>query len=44
MPVIKDLLDEPGTKFVAVGAGHLAGPDSVVTMLKKDGIKVKAVN
>lgn len=44
IPGIKALLDEPGTKLVAVGAGHLAGPDSVVTMLKNDGIKIKAVN
>ena len=43
VPGIKALLDEPGTKLVAVGAGHLAGPDSVVTMLKNDGIKIKAV-
>ncbi|WP_154813723.1 TraB/GumN family protein [Hellea balneolensis] len=43
VPGIKALLNEPGTKLVAVGAGHLAGPDSVVKMLKKDGIKVKAV-
>ena len=43
VPTIKALLEEPGTKLVAVGAGHLAGPDSVVTMLKKDGVKVKAV-
>jgi len=43
IPGIKALLDEPGTKLVAVGAGHLAGPDSVVGMLKKEGIKVKAV-
>lgn len=43
IPGLKALLDEPGTKLVAVGAGHLAGPDSVVKMLKDDGIKVKAV-
>lgn len=43
IPGIKALLDEPGTKLVAVGAGHLAGPDSVVKMLKDEGIKVKAV-
>lgn len=43
VPTIKALLEEPGTKLVAVGAGHLAGPDSVVKMLKKDGIKVKTV-
>jgi len=42
IPTLKALLEEPGTKFVAVGAGHLAGPDSVVDMLKKEGIKVTA--
>jgi len=41
---LKALLDEPGTKFVAVGAGHLAGPDSVVKMLKTEGVKVTPVN
>jgi hypothetical protein len=30
-------LGQPGTVFVAVGAGHLAGQDSVVEMLKKRG-------
>jgi len=44
VPGIKALLDEPGTKLVAVGAAHLAGPDSVIKMLKDDGIKVQAVN
>jgi len=43
IPAIKSLLDEPGTKLVAVGAAHLAGPDSVVGMLEKEGIKVQAV-
>src|ERR1017187_10112169 len=35
------LLKDPqtGTVFVAVGAGHLAGPDSVLKMLGKDGGK-----
>ena len=28
---------QPGTVLVAVGAGHLAGSDSVVEMLKKRG-------
>jgi uncharacterized protein len=36
-------LGQPGTVFVAVGAGHLAGQDSVVEMLKKQGLKVKRV-
>ncbi len=36
------LLKAPGTGtvFVVVGAGHLAGPDSVLKMLEKDGYKV----
>ena len=41
VPQIAAMLDEPGTKFVAVGAGHLAGPDSVIGMLKAAGHKVE---
>jgi len=41
---LRALLDEPGSKFVAVGTGHLAGPDSVIKMLKAEGIKVTPVN
>ena len=36
-------LDRPGTVFVAVGAGHLAGKESVQSMLKKKGLKAKRV-
>lgn len=36
-------LDQPGTVFVAVGAGHLVGPDSVQTMLAAKGLKVVRV-
>ena len=36
-------LDQPGTVFVAVGAGHLAGEDSVQKMLKARGLKAKRV-
>lgn len=32
-------LDEPGTVFVAVGAGHLAGPGSVQEQLAEHGIE-----
>jgi hypothetical protein len=36
-------LDRPGTVFVAVGAGHLAGEDSVQSMLKAKGLRTKRV-
>lgn len=36
-------LDQPGTVFIAVGAGHLAGKDSVQAKLKKRKIKAKRV-
>jgi uncharacterized protein len=37
-------LDQPGTIMVAVGAGHLAGNDSVQTMLEAKGLTVERVN
>lgn len=37
-------LDEPGTILVAVGAGHLAGEDSVVDMLQKKGLTVSRID
>jgi uncharacterized protein len=36
-------MEKPGTAFVAVGAGHLVGRDSVQAMLKKKGIRAKRV-
>ena len=33
----------PGSVFIAVGAGHLAGSDSVVAMLQRDGYRVNRV-
>lgn len=36
-------LDQPGTVFMAVGAGHLSGDRSVIAMLKQQRLKVKRV-
>jgi uncharacterized protein YbaP (TraB family) len=36
-------LVSPGTVMVAVGAGHLAGNDSVIAALQRDGYKVRRV-
>ena len=40
---IKGRMATPGTVFVAVGAGHLAGPDSVQAHLAKLGMKAERV-
>jgi uncharacterized protein YbaP (TraB family) len=40
---IKQRLDSPGTVFIAVGAGHLAGQGSVQDQLRKRHVKVKRV-
>lgn len=36
-------MDKPGTVFMAVGAGHLGGPDSVQAHLQKRGIQTARV-
>lgn len=40
---IDQRLDRPGTVFMAVGAGHLVGPDSVQAFLKQRGIASERV-
>ena len=40
---IEKRMGEPGTIMIAVGAGHLAGSQSVVEALKKDGFKVTRI-
>jgi uncharacterized protein len=41
---IADRLRTPGTVFVAVGAGHLSGPDSVQNQLAAIGVKSARIN
>jgi len=41
---IRARMQTPGTVFVAVGAGHLAGPDSVLVRLAERGIPSKRVD
>jgi len=40
---IEKRMAQPGEVLIAVGAGHLAGPNSVLEMLEKDGYKIKRV-
>lgn len=40
---ITQRLDQPGTILIAVGAGHLAGDDSVIAMLKSRNLKVRRI-
>ena len=41
---IKARMDRPGTVFVAVGAGHFAGPDSVLSKLTTRGMVATRLN
>jgi uncharacterized protein YbaP (TraB family) len=38
---IEQRMAQPGAVMVAVGAGHLAGADSVIDLLKRDGYRVR---
>ena len=38
---IEQRMAQPGAILIAVGAGHLAGNQSVIAMLKKDGYRVR---
>lgn len=41
---IETMLEGSGTVFIAVGAAHLAGRDSVQTMLDRRGVEVERIN
>ncbi|MFN3214443.1 MAG: TraB/GumN family protein [Henriciella sp.] len=41
VPVIEEMLEEPGSILIAAGAGHFAGPDSVITMLRDKGYTIE---
>jgi uncharacterized protein YbaP (TraB family) len=36
-------MTQPGAVMIAVGAGHLAGKDSVIAMLQRHGYRVRRV-
>ncbi len=38
LPRIEALLKDDGNYLIIVGTGHLVGPDSVIDLLKKDGV------
>ena len=40
---IEQRMTQPGEIMIAVGAGHLAGPDSVIALLDRDGYRVRRV-
>jgi uncharacterized protein YbaP (TraB family) len=40
---IADRLQQPGVVFVAVGAGHLTGPDSVQNQLAAQGVRAERI-
>ncbi len=41
VPRVKEFLDQPGTIMIAVGSGHLVGPDSLIAMLRAEGYDVE---
>lgn len=40
---IEQRMKTPGSVLIAVGAGHLAGRDSVIDLLQRDGLKVQRI-
>ena len=44
VPKIRAIMGKPGTYLVVVGTGHLVGPESLIAMLEKAGLKIERVN
>jgi hypothetical protein len=44
VPQIEDMLKTPGVRMIAVGEGHLLGPDGVPALLKADGVRIERVH
>ena len=44
IPVIEGMLADERTYFIAAGAGHMAGDQSVIALLKAKGHKVERIN
>lgn len=40
---VKSRMDQPGRVFLAVGAGHLSGPDNLIDLLERKGFRVQRV-
>jgi uncharacterized protein YbaP (TraB family) len=40
---IKKLAEKPGSYLIAVGVGHLIGPDSLIIMLEAEGYKIERI-
>lgn len=41
---ITGVMKQPGKHFVAVGAGHLGGPDGLLALLRARGLNIETVN
>ena len=44
VPEIEAMLKTPGVRMMAVGDGHLLGPDGVPALLKADGVRVERLH
>jgi len=44
IPLIEDILDSGESAFIAVGAGHVTGPQGVISLLEARGHTVERIN